>query len=279
MNISIRSLFRRKTAPRDTRILLQAQGLTKQFKRRVVIDKVNLIVHRRQIVGLLGRNGAGKTTLFKMIVGMITPDAGAIVFQGMDVTAWPMYRRARAGMAYLPQERTDFRTLTVWENLQVVLELFNMPRRNRIARAEELLAQFELCHVRNQRAERLSGGERRRMEIARALTGDPQLLLLDEPFSGVDPLAAEELRREVLRLRDQFSKAVLLTDHDVDQTLRVCDRATIVHEGHVLAEGDPWQIASHPDVRSAYLGESWRPRATNQTNPPAARSIFPPHRA
>lgn len=238
--------------------LLEVSSLVKEYVGRRVVDDVSFTLTQKEIVGLLGRNGAGKTTTFRMILGMVVPDSGAVAFDGRDVTDLPMYRRARLKLGYLPQERSDFRRLTVWQNLMAILETLHLSRSERKARAEELLDHYGLMRNKNQRAESLSGGERRKLEIARALVTDPKLILLDEPFSGVDPIAVEDLQREVLRLRDQFGKSVLITDHNVPQTLRVCDRALIIDEGRVKFTGTPKQIINDPGVRSTYLGNTFR---------------------
>jgi lipopolysaccharide export system ATP-binding protein len=239
--------------------LLETTKLVKTYSGRRVVDEVSFVIPQKSIVGLLGRNGAGKTTTFRMILGMVTPDSGAVAFDADDITYLPMFKRARRGIGYLSQERSDFRRLTVWENLMAILEtragMSNMERRKR---AERLLDQYGLVKQRKQRAETLSGGERRKLEIARALVTDPKLILLDEPFSGVDPIAVEDLQREVTRLRDEFGKSVLITDHNVAQTLRVCDRALIIGDGKVTCEGTPRQVINDPGVRSAYLGNTFR---------------------
>lgn len=238
--------------------LLETTKLVKSYNGRCVVDEISFVLGQEEIVGLLGRNGAGKTTTFRMILGMVTPDRGAVAFNGHDITHLPMYKRAREGIGYLPQERSDFRRLTVWQNLEAILETRNLGRSERKRRAEQLLDQYGLTRQRDQRAETLSGGERRKLEIARALVTDPRLILLDEPFSGVDPIAVEDLQREVLRLKHEFGKSVLITDHNVAQTLRVCDRALIVNDGHVFKEGTPKEIITDPQVRSAYLGNTFR---------------------
>lgn len=238
--------------------LLEVTRLVKQYGPRRVVDEVTFHLEQQQIVGLLGRNGAGKTTTFRMILGMVVPDSGAVGFDGQDVTELPMYQRARRKLGYLPQERSDFRRLTVWQNLMAVLETISLTRSERKARADELLAHYGLTKNRDQLAESLSGGERRKLEIARALVTDPKLILLDEPFSGVDPIAVEDLQREVLRLRDEFGKSVLITDHNVAQTLRVCDRAFIIDEGKVKYQGTPREIINDPGVRMTYLGNTFR---------------------
>ena len=238
--------------------LLRTENLVKSYDGRTVVSRISFDLREREIVGLLGRNGAGKTTTFRMILGMITPDAGKVYFQEHEISQLPMYRRARLGIGYLPQERSDFRRLTVWQNLMAILETLDITRKERHRRADELLSHYGLQKTRNQHAETLSGGERRKLEIARALVTEPKLILLDEPFSGVDPIAVEDLQREVKRLREQFGKSVLITDHNVAQTLRVCDRALIINDGEVFKEGTPREIINDAGVRSAYLGSTFR---------------------
>jgi lipopolysaccharide export system ATP-binding protein len=238
--------------------LLETTKLVKSFNGRRVVDEVSFVLHQQEIVGILGRNGAGKTTTFRMILGMVTPDSGAVAFDAHDITTLPMYKRARQGIGYLPQERSDFRRLTVWQNLQAILETLRISKTERNNRAEQLLSQYGLLKQRNQAASTLSGGERRKMEIARALVTQPKLILLDEPFAGVDPIAVEDLQREVVRLKVEFGKSVLITDHNVAQTLRVCDRALIINDGRVFKEGTPKQIINDQDVRAAYLGNIFR---------------------
>lgn len=238
--------------------LLEVTKLVKTFGPRTVVNEVSFVLHQQEIVGLLGRNGAGKTTTFRMILGMVTPDRGAVAFDGVDITHLPMYQRARRGIGYLSQERSDFRRLSVWQNLMAILETRKMSTAERKRRADLLLDQYGLTRQRHQPAETLSGGERRKLEIARALVTDPMLILLDEPFSGVDPIAVEELQREVLRLKHEFNKSVLITDHNVAQTLRVCDRALIIDNGQVFKEGSPKDIINDAGVRSTYLGNTFR---------------------
>ena len=238
--------------------LLDVSKLFKAYSGRTVVDDVSFLLSQQEIVGLLGRNGAGKTTTFRMILGMVEPDSGKVAFHGRDITFLPMFRRARLGIGYLSQERSDFRRLTVWQNLMAILETLSITRAERIRRATMLLDQYGLVKQKQQRAETLSGGERRKLEIARALVTEPMLILLDEPFSGVDPIAVEDLQREVRRLKDEFGKTVLITDHNVAQTLRVCDRALIISDGKVLKEGSPRQIINDAQVRSTYLGNTFR---------------------
>lgn len=238
--------------------LLETTKLVKSYSGRMVVDHVSFVIAQREIVGLLGRNGAGKTTTFRMILGMIKPDSGAVAFDAQDITSLPMYKRALRGIGYLPQEQSIFRQLSVEQNLMAILETTNLTRRERINRLEQLLEQFDLAKIRKQKAILCSGGEKRKLEIARALITEPKLILLDEPFSAVDPIAVEDLQREVMRLRDEFGKSVLITDHNVAQTLKVVDRAIIINDGKVLKEGTRRQIINDPAVRAAYLGNTFR---------------------
>jgi lipopolysaccharide export system ATP-binding protein len=237
--------------------LLSARDLVKSYGGRRVVDGVGFDVGEGEIVGLLGRNGAGKTTSFRMAIGMISPERGRVVFRGEDVTHLPMYRHALAGMGYLSQEPSVFQRLTVEQNLQAILETVGLSRLARRQRAAELLEQFGLRHKARELASTCSGGERRRLEIARALVTRPRLLLLDEPFAAVDPHTVEELQEEVRRLASA-GIAILVTDHNVQQTLRICDRAYIIHEGRNLREGDPRSIINDPEVREAYLASTFR---------------------
>jgi lipopolysaccharide export system ATP-binding protein len=237
--------------------LLDVRYLVKSYEGRTVVDEVSLSVEAGDIVGLLGRNGAGKTTTFRMVIGMITPESGEVLFQDRDVTLLPMYRHAQAGMGYLSQEPSVFQRLTVEENLLAILQTQKLGRRERRDRADELLDQFGLLHKATDQARTCSGGERRRLEIARALVSRPRLLLLDEPFAGVDPHSVEELQKEVRRLADD-GIALLITDHNVQQTLRICDRAFIIHDGKNLAEGTPREIINDDTVREAYLASTFR---------------------
>jgi lipopolysaccharide export system ATP-binding protein len=237
--------------------LLQARRLVKSYTGRRVVDDVSFEIDEGEIVGLLGRNGAGKTTSFRMVIGMITPEAGQVVFNGRDLTAQPMYKHALAGMGYLSQEPSVFQRMTVEQNLLAILETQRMTRTERKRRAVELLSQFGLRHKAKEEARTCSGGERRRLEIARALITKPRLMLLDEPFAAVDPHTVEELQQEVRRLAEQ-GIAVLVTDHNVQQTLRICDRAYIIHEGKNLREGSPRQIINDALVREAYLASTFR---------------------
>ena len=239
-------------------VLLEAKGLVKSYGGRRVVDGVSIVVHDREIVGLLGRNGAGKTTTFRMAIGMIRPDGGQVAFEGQEITRMPMYRRAQLGIGYLSQEPSVFQRMTVEQNLLAILETMSLTRRERHERAGALIEQFSLDRVRKQQARVLSGGERRKLEIARALITNPSLILLDEPFSGVDPIAVEDLQREILRLNQERGISILITDHNVMQTLEVCHHSYIIYEGKVMAYGRPRQLINDPLVRKTYLGDTFR---------------------
>jgi lipopolysaccharide export system ATP-binding protein len=238
------------------RALLETKGLVKSYRRRRVVDGVSFNVEPGEIVGLLGPNGAGKTTSFRMTVGLVVPDAGEVWLAGEECSRLPMFRRARMGMGYLPQEASIFRRMGVRNNLLAVLEAMPLDRRQRRARADELLEELELVHLADDLAETLSGGERRRLEICRALATDPHILLLDEPFAGVDPIAVEEIQEMVRRLRDR-NIGVLITDHNVRETLASTDRAYIIHQGTILREGTSDELVRDPRVREVYLGHSF----------------------
>ena len=237
--------------------LLQVQNLQKAYSGRTVVGGVSFHVDESEIVGLLGRNGAGKTTCFRMTIGMIESDGGKVIFDGRDVSGLPMYQRARLGMGYLSQEPSVFQRMTCEQNLLAILETLPISRPERKARAAELLEQFRLTHKARQQARTCSGGERRKLEIARALVTEPKLILLDEPFSGVDPIAVEDLQREI-RTLTQRGIACLITDHNVQQTLRVCDRAYIIDEGKKFAEGTPRELINDEMVKRVYLGGLFR---------------------
>ncbi|MBX3377041.1 MAG: LPS export ABC transporter ATP-binding protein [Phycisphaeraceae bacterium] len=237
--------------------LLQVAHLRKSFAGRTVVNDVSFHVEASEIVGLLGRNGAGKTTSFRMTIGMIDADEGRVFLDGDEVSGLPMYQRARRGMGYLSQEPSIFTRMTVEQNLLAILETLKLKRSERHARAAELLKQFGLTHKAKHAARTCSGGERRKLEIARALVTQPRLILLDEPFSGVDPIAVEDLQAEIRRLAGQ-GIACLITDHNVQQTLRVCDRAYIIDEGRVFAQGTPRELINNELVRRVYLGSLFR---------------------
>jgi len=238
-------------------VLLETQDLVKQYSGRTVVDRVSVVVHEREIVGLLGRNGAGKTTTFRMTIGMITPDSGKVVFEGRDISTLAMYKRARHGMGYLSQEPSVFQRLSVEQNLLAILETMSLTRKQRHRRMVELIEQFGLTRVKKQQARLLSGGERRKLEIARALVTNPSLILLDEPFSGVDPIAVEDLQREIRHLQER-GISILITDHNVERTFEVVNNAYIINEGKVLAYGAPKELINDPLVRKAYLGHTFR---------------------
>lgn len=233
---------------------LVAKNIGKRYKRRPVLHDVTLTVQRGEAVGLLGPNGAGKTTSFYCITGLVTPDTGSIFLDGEEVTGLPMYRRARMGIGYLPQEASIFRGLTVEQNIRAILEVTESDTDRRETRLDALLAEFSISHLRRAPALALSGGERRRVEIARALASSPSFILLDEPLAGIDPIAVSEIRDLVAHLKDR-GLGVLITDHNVRETLDIIDRAYILHDGKVLMEGAPSEIVAHEDVRRVYLGE------------------------
>ena len=235
---------------------LQATGLGKRYKKRPVVRNVSLSLQRGEAVGLLGPNGAGKTTTFYMITGLVQPDEGRVMMDGHDVTMLPMYRRARLGLGYLPQEASIFRGLTVEQNIRAALEVVEPESDRRAAMLDELLAEFGIAHLRRAPALALSGGERRRCEIARALATHPSYILLDEPLAGIDPIAVGEIRDLVKHLKDR-GIGVLITDHNVRETLEIIDRAYILHDGKVLMEGSPQEIVANEDVRRVYLGEKF----------------------
>jgi len=237
--------------------MLVAKGLRKRYKNREVVREFGLSLDAGEVVGLLGPNGAGKTTCFYMIVGLVESDAGRIVLDGRDITGEPMYARARLGVGYLPQEPSVFRKLSVADNIRLVLELReDLDADGRERELSALLDELQISHVADQAGASLSGGERRRCEIARALAAKPRLILLDEPFAGVDPISVGEIQRIVTHLK-QRGIGVLITDHNVRETLGICDRAYILNEGSVLAQGAPEALLSNPDVRRVYLGDSF----------------------
>ena len=236
---------------------LVAVALVKSYGRRRVVDNVSLHVEQGEVVGLLGANGAGKTTTFYMIVGLERPEAGQVRLGQRDITKLPMYLRARLGLGYLPQEPSVFRKMTVAENILAVLETMPLRRRERFKRLEELLQEFGIAQVRNTRADAISGGERRRTEIARALATEPQFILLDEPFAGIDPLAVDDIQKVILYLRSR-GIGILITDHNVRETLGVTDRAYIMADGRIFRAGPPLALTEDAEVRRLYLGEKFR---------------------
>jgi len=233
---------------------LTANNLQKTYGRRRVVDDVSLFVEQGEVVGLLGANGAGKTTTFYMITGLERSEKGKISLNDEDVTRLPMYLRARLGLGYLPQEPSIFRKLSAEQNILAVLETMKMSRSDRFARLEELLEEFGITHVRKTRGDSLSGGERRRVEIARCLATEPQFILLDEPFAGIDPIAIDDIREIILYLKQQ-SIGILITDHNVRETLGITDRAYIMAEGKILRDGNPQELVDDDEVRKLYLGE------------------------
>lgn len=235
--------------------MLEVSGLQKTYGRRKVVDGVKFEVERGEIVGLLGPNGAGKTTSFRMTCGMVEPDAGKVVLNGYDVTRWPMYRRARdGGMGYLAQESSVFRKLTVEDNLLGMMEMLGFDRKTRQGRCDDLLNQFAITKLRKSRAMSLSGGERRRLEIARCLVSDPQLILLDEPFTGIDPVTIDSIQVIIRNLREA-GISILITDHQVRETLEITDRSYVIRDGKVLCHGEPDEVLRNPEARKYYFGE------------------------
>lgn len=243
--------------PETSHLLLRTEGLCKQFKKRTVVREVSINLADGEIVGLLGPNGAGKTTTFNMVVGLLRPNAGRIWFRGQDITELPMYLRARRGIAYLPQEASVFRQLTVRQNLLAVLEYQPLSSAERKARVEGLLQELGIAHLADNPAYTLSGGERRRTEICRALATEPKIFLLDEPFAGIDPIAVADLQDTVATLKDK-GIGVLITDHNVRETLEITDRAYIISDGSIMVSGTPREIAEDPLARRTYLGERFR---------------------
>lgn len=245
-------------------IILRAQKLVKQYRKRTVVNQVSLQVKQGEIVGLLGPNGAGKTTTFYMVVGLVTPDAGQIFLDDKDITKLPMYKRAQLGIGYLPQEASVFRNLSVEDNISAVLEMTRMTRNEQKDKLEELLREFGLNHVRKNMGNVLSGGERRRTEIARALAVNPKFILLDEPFAGVDPIAVEDIQNIVYKLKFK-NIGILITDHNVQETLSITDHATLLFEGNILKTGTAEELAEDEQVKKVYLGKNFVLRRKKMT--------------
>jgi len=251
---------------------LRAEGLVKAYHGRTVVNGVSFAVEPGEVAGLLGPNGAGKTTSFYMVVGLIQPEAGKVTLGGREMTAEPMYRRARAGISYLPQEASIFQGLTVYNNLMAVAESLPLRRAEMKDRVERLLRELGVDHLAGNQAITLSGGERRRVEIARSLVTEPRVILMDEPFAGVDPLAVADIQRIVRELSER-GIGILITDHNVQETLRICSRATIIHEGRVMCSGTPAEIAADPLARKHYLGEDFELLAPRRDSGAAGRGM------
>lgn len=235
--------------------VLKAQSLVKTYSRRRVVDGVSLEVNKGEIIGLLGPNGAGKTTTFRMICGMVDPDNGQVFLRGQDVTDWPMYIRARdGGMGYLPQQSSVFAKLTVEQNILAITQLLNFSRKDGKARCDELLEQFEISHLRKSKGGKLSGGERRRLEIARCLVSNPEIVMLDEPFAGIDPVTVQNIQLIIKQLK-QDGISILITDHAAREILQITDRTYVVSEGKLLCDGTAEEICQHEEVKRKYLGE------------------------
>jgi lipopolysaccharide export system ATP-binding protein len=245
-----------QTAPQEGGMVLRTEGLVKRYGKRTVVNEVSIEVRQGEIVGLLGPNGAGKTTSFYMTTGLIVPNAGHIYLNEVDITGYPVYKRARAGIGYLPQEPSVFRKMSVEDNILSVLEMTGLPRREQLERLENLISEFRLDKVRRNKGDQLSGGERRRTEIARCLAIDPKFIMLDEPFAGVDPIAVEDIQHIVWRLKYR-NIGILITDHNVQETLTITDRAYLLFEGRILFKGNPEELAANKIVREKYLSNSF----------------------
>ena len=243
-------------------MMLRTEGLVKQYGKRTVVNNVSINVRQGEIVGLLGPNGAGKTTSFYMTTGLIVPNAGHIYLDDKDITGYPVYKRARAGVGYLPQEASVFRKLSVEDNIMAVLEMTNLTRKQQLDKLEQLIDEFDLHKVRKNIGDRLSGGERRRTEIARCLAIDPKFIMLDEPFAGVDPIAVEDIQHVVWQLKYR-NIGILITDHNVQETLTITDRAYLLFEGRILFQGSPEELAENDIVREKYLGADFELRKKN----------------
>jgi lipopolysaccharide export system ATP-binding protein len=238
-------------------VVLEALGLVKTYGRRRVVDGVDFVVEAGEIVGLLGPNGAGKTTSFRMTCGLVEPDAGRVLLNELDVTSLPMYVRAQQGMGYLAQESSVFRKLSVENNLLGVMEMLGMDRHQRRGRCDELLAQFDITRLRKARADSLSGGERRRLEIARSLVSNPKIILLDEPFTGIDPVTINSIQQVIRDLRER-GIAILITDHQVRETLQITDRSYVIRSGSVLCHGSPDEVLNNSEARKYYFGDDMK---------------------
>jgi lipopolysaccharide export system ATP-binding protein len=242
--------------------ILKTQNIVKSYKNRRVVDKVSIEVKQGEIVGLLGPNGAGKTTSFYIAVGLVKPEEGTVYLDNLDITSMPMYKRAQMGIGYLPQEASIFRKMSVEDNIAAVLELTELTKAEQKEKLENLIAEFRLGHVRKSNGDVLSGGERRRTEIARALATNPDFILLDEPFAGIDPIAVEDIQKIVVQLKDR-NIGVLITDHNVQETLSIIERAYLLFEGRVLKAGTAEELSQDAEVRRVYLGENFKLRSKN----------------
>jgi lipopolysaccharide export system ATP-binding protein len=241
----------------QTKMVLRAENLLKRYKKRIVVDTISISVEQGEIVGLLGPNGAGKSTTFYMIVGMISPNGGKVFLDNLEISKLPMYKRARAGVGYLTQEASVFRSMTVRDNIMAVLQMTPLPSKDQNERCDMLMEEFGLTKLSKSKGYTLSGGERRRTEIARALATDPKFILLDEPFAGIDPIAVEEIMRIVTQLKFR-NIGVLITDHNVHETLSITDRSYLLFEGKILKAGTAEELANDPEARKLYLGESFK---------------------
>lgn len=237
--------------------MIEIKDLVKTYNKRKVVDQVSLNMKKGEIVGLLGPNGAGKTTTFYMIIGLVKPESGQILFDDKDITKMPMYKRARLGLGYLPQESSIFKKLTVEENIYILWEILNiLPRHQYEKRLVELLSEMSLLHLRNAKGVQLSGGEKRRVEIVRALATNPSFILLDEPFAGIDPIAVAEIQEIIIRLKEK-NLGVIITDHNVRETLSITDRAYLIHQGKLFLNGNSQEIANNPEAKKFYLGNNF----------------------
>jgi lipopolysaccharide export system ATP-binding protein len=254
-------------------LTIHTNELVKSYSNRTVVDRVSVNVKQGEIVGLLGPNGAGKTTTFYMVVGLIKPDEGQVFLDDLDITRLPMYKRAQLGLGYLPQEASVFRKLSVEDNIRAILEMTSLPRKEQREKLEALLDEFRLHHVRKNNGDSLSGGERRRTEIARALAVDPKFILLDEPFAGVDPIAVEDIQAVVARLKYK-NIGILITDHNVNETLSICDRAYLLIEGKIFKHGTAEELAADEHVRRLYLGRNFELKRKDYLHEEASRTVI-----